>query len=152
MDNDMVAYSTRVSKAMSLLTSTSATQHEVDEAVEEIEALRKIVIDKHDPSNATPLTGIDYESFVNSVQDNIGNTYHVKGNVTHTSGGFRGADYQVYVWWDETMTVDQASCVYIPYDNYKESVNKYFSGACVLKGLDDSGHPLFMCDSKYNAN
>lgn len=152
MDEDMRAYSSRVSKAMSLLTSGNATQDEIDKAVEEIEALRKVVVNKEKPPEPTAsFEGMDYESFVNSAQDNVGNIYHVEGYVTRTSGGFRGADYQTYVYWDETMTEGEVLYICIPYKAYKKDVNKYFSGNCVFQGIDEDGHPLFICDTEYES-
>lgn len=88
-----------------------------------------------------------YQEMTESVDSLIGTKYAVSGRVTNVSGGFRGDDYMVYVYWDELETFGEVAAVRIPYKSYTQSVNKHFEGDCRLEGLDEDGHPQFVCQS-----
>lgn len=151
MNEDMKAYTDYVSSVMSLSTDSGVTQEEIDASVAEIKRLRDIVTKQYELPEALTLNGVEYATFVSEIPENIGNAYHVRGNVTTTNHGLRGADYYAYVWWDESHTKNEVSCIRIPYDDYHESVIKYFEGDCELEGTDDAGHPQFLCRNGYTA-
>lgn len=88
-----------------------------------------------------------YQDFLGTIDKRNGQVYEIQGRVTNVSGGFRGADYMVYVFWDESETNGEVAAVRIPYESYTKSVNRYFEGNCKLEGLDDRGRPQFVCDS-----
>lgn len=90
-----------------------------------------------------------YQEMVEGVDGFVGNKYKVAGRVTHVGGGFRGDDYMVYVYWDDSETYGEVATVRIKYDNYTKSVSKYFEGTCTLEGLDDDGHPQFVCNAYF---
>lgn len=88
-----------------------------------------------------------YQEFASTLDESIGAKYHIAGTVTHVSGGFRGDDYMVYVYWDESETNGEVAAVRIPYKRYTSSVNRYFEGDCTLEGTDERGNPQFVCMS-----
>lgn len=88
-----------------------------------------------------------YQDMVTEIESCIGSKYSISGRVTNVSGGFRGSDYYVYVYWNDSETYGEVASVRIPYKSYSKSVNRYFDGTCTLEGLDDKGHPQFVCTS-----
>lgn len=98
---------------------------------------------KVEEEEAQPLP--PYQDMISAIDGSIGTEYTIAGRVTDVSGGFRGDDYMVYVYWDESETYGEIAAVRIPYKRYTESVNRYFEGNCTLEGTDDNGHPQFVC-------
>lgn len=101
--------------------------------------------EKVETSKTEPLPS--YQDMVAEIESSIGIKYSISGRVTQVSGGIRGSDYYVYVYWDNSETQGEVASVRIPYKSYSESVNKRFSGVCTLEGLDERGHPQFVCTS-----
>lgn len=92
-----------------------------------------------------------YAEMKSSINKNIGKYYEISGRIHRVNGGFRGSDYTVYVYYDGSEKHGEFAVVRIPYNNYTESVNRFFSGTCKLEGKDDQGNPLFICSTKYSA-
>lgn len=146
LSGDMLAYTQAVRTYSSLIYDKSATQEDIDNAVAEIKSLREKAIPQESYVEAEPALPLPvYQEMVESIDANLGNKYHIAGRVTHVGGGFRGDDYEVYVYWDDSQTQGEVAAIVIPYKSYTESVNRYFEGDCTLQGLDDSGHPQFVC-------
>lgn len=149
LDDAMIAYTQAVSKYSHLINDDTATQEDIDSAVDEIIRLRNEVINEdtiqYVPEEVMALPS--YHEFLATIDGRIGQIYKVAGLVTTVNGGFRGADYMVYVYWDESETYGEVAAIRIPNDSYTESVHRYFEGDCMLESLDDNGHPQFVCTS-----
>lgn len=114
-----------------------------DAAMQEEPEQPEVVQEPVEEKQAEPLPS--YGDMLANVDSLLGTKYHIAGRVTHVGGGFRGDDYEVYVYWDDSQTQGEVAAIVIPYKSYTESVNRYFEGDCTLQGLDDSGHPQFVC-------
>ena len=151
-DEYMSEYVEVTAKAMALAQEKSATQDDIDEAVKEIEACRAKVLD---PTLGEPAYGMNedleypsYEDVCNNYQEYIGSVFVITGRVTQFDGHVLLAKHDrsndnlfAYVYWDESETYGQVAAIRIPYIRYDESINRFFSGRCVLEGLDEDGHP-----------
>lgn len=126
-------------------TSTSTT----------IEDTHKDKTSNNSEKESTPSKNVQqlpsYSKMKSTIDSNIGSYYDISGRVHRVNGGFRGSDYMAYVYYDESETHGEFAVVRIPYKNYKESINSYFSGTCKLEGQDEQGNPLFVCTSQYYA-
>lgn len=143
MDSAMIAYTRAVSKHTHLL-HDATTQEEIDAAVREISELREAVVDPM-PDSANPEQLPSYQDMVESIDEHIGTSYLIDGRVTNVSGGFRGADWFVYVYWDDSETHGEVAAVRIPYKSYKDSVRHHFKAVCILEGMSDNDLPQFVC-------
>ena len=148
-DDAMLEYTKAIQKSGDLLTSNDTTQKDINEAVKEITRLRDVVTaeqrDVEFDENAKPLPA--YQEMVDSIDAHIGQTFRVTGRVTHFSGGFRGTDYWVFVFWDESETNGEVAAIRIPYKSFHGIKHNKFDGVCTLEGLSDDGYPQFVCDT-----
>lgn len=156
-----------VTVAVLSLCITSCTSGSSDTEAPELTSDREEIVEKSEPtktekaddtqkkdvenevkietSKTEPLPS--YQDMVAEIESSIGIKYSISGRVTQVSGGSRGSDYYVYVYWDNSETQGEVASVRIPYKSYSKSVNKRFSGVCTLEGLDERGHPQFVCTS-----
>ena len=127
--------------------STTEVQQDTEQAEPEVvQEEQEQPVERQEPiavKQVEPLPS--YNEMVANADSLVGNKYHIAGRVTHVGGGFRGDDYEVSVYWDESCTQGEIAYIRIPYKSYGDSVNRYFEGDCTFEGLNDNGHPQFVC-------
>lgn len=147
---EMREYYAIVSESVHLISDTTATQDDIDQAVDRITNARARALDGGaDPSDDECEALPSYDEFVANVDQYVGRKFAISGHITGKETSVllekdrAGKSIWAHVYWDESQTQGQVAAVRIPYERYSGISGTWLTGECVCEGLDDRGHPQF---------